>query len=142
MCRSTVPSSRTRIATKDRVDHQLYREDMTSESLPTSQSESDVTCPQCHEVQSSDNVRCARCGASLETREQRKARLAEVERSRREAERDSVAIQRIPGFGTNGNQGANFGTRQFFAEMSNQRRRRYIIVLVVFAIGCSFFYSH
>jgi hypothetical protein len=78
----------------------------------------------------------------METEEQRRQRLADLEQSRRAAERSSVAIQRLPGFGVNGEQRANFGTRQFFAEMSNQRRRRFIIVVVVFAIGFAFFWSH
>jgi len=102
----------------------------------------EVTCAKCGEVQSSDYVLCARCGASLETKEQRKERLAVIEQSRREAERVSVAIQRLPGFGTNGTKGESFGTRQYFASMSNQRRRRFMIVLVVFVIGFAFIWSH
>ncbi len=59
--------------------------------------------------------------------------------SRREAERNDVSIQRITG-GVNGNQRASFFSQQFFAEMSNQMRRRYayvfggIIVLVIVMI--------
>jgi hypothetical protein len=101
-----------------------------------------VTCQKCGEVQSSDNYRCARCGSSLETSEQRKARLAALEQSRREAERDSVSIKRLPGFGTNGPTGESVGARQYFATMSNQRRRRFVIVLVIFALGFAFFWSH
>jgi hypothetical protein len=78
----------------------------------------------------------------LETTALRKVRLAMTEQSRREAERDSVAIQRLPGFGTNGTRQESFGTRQYFASMSNQRRRRFVIVLVVFVIGFAFFWSH
>jgi hypothetical protein len=78
----------------------------------------------------------------LETTEQRKERLAGIEQSRRDAEHDSVSIQRLPGFGVNGSRGESFGTRQYFASMSNQRRRRFVIVLVVFAIGFAFFWSH
>ncbi|HUZ40555.1 MAG TPA: hypothetical protein VMU68_04085 [Acidimicrobiales bacterium] len=115
---------------------------MTSDSSPTNDRVSNVSCPRCHEVQTSDNVRCARCGASLETAEQRNARLAAIEQSRRTAERESVAIQRFPGFGTDGKQGGNFGTRQFFAEMSNQRRRRFIIVLVIVTVGLALLYGH
>lgn len=104
--------------------------------------DSDFTCPKCGEEQGADNLRCARCGNSLETKEQRKGRLAVIEQSRREAERDSVAILRLPGFGTNGITGESFGTRQYFASMSNQRRRRFVIVLVEFTIGFTFFWSH
>ena len=105
-------------------------------------SDSDIACPKCGEEQGADNLRCARCGNSMETTERRKERLAAIEQSRREAERDSVSIQRLPGFGTNGTKGASFGTRQYFASMSNQRRRRFVIVLVVFVIGFAFFWSH
>jgi hypothetical protein len=91
------------------------------------------TCAKCAEVQSSDNFLCARCGASLETTEQRKTRLAALEQSRREAERSDVSIQRFPGFGTNGNPRAVFGSKTFFSEMSHQLRRRYIVAIVVVA---------
>ena len=83
-----------------------------------------ITCPKCGEVQSDTDFLCARCGASLETAEQRKARLHELEMSRREAERNDVSIQRITG-GVNGIPRASFFSQQFFSEMSNQMRRRY-----------------
>jgi hypothetical protein len=101
-----------------------------------------VTCPKCGEEQLADNVRCARCGSSLETTDQRKERLAALEQSRREAERDSVSIQRLPGFGINGPREESFGTRQYFATTSNQRRRRLAIVVVAFVIGMAFVWSH
>lgn len=104
--------------------------------------DSDIVCAKCGEDQSALNLRCARCGGSLETTERRQERLAAVEQTRREAERDSVSIQRLPGFGVNGTRGESFGTRQYFASMSNQRRRRFAIVLVVFAIGFASFWSH
>jgi hypothetical protein len=69
----------------------------------------------------------------LETAEERKQRLAALELSRREAEHDDVSIQRLPGFGANGTPRAVFGTREFFSEMSNQMRRRWIITIVVVA---------
>jgi|ERR1700722_1202460 len=106
---------------------------MTSESSPTGQGQINVTCSQCGELQPSNNVRCARCGTSLETKEQRKARLAELEQSRREAERNDVANERIMGFGLNGTR-ARFGTAEFFSEMSNQLRRRYVIILVIIVV--------
>jgi uncharacterized membrane protein YvbJ len=94
-----------------------------------------ITCPNCGEVQSNGDFLCARCGASLETTEQRKQRLRELEMSRREAERDDVSIQRITG-GVNGIPRASFFSQQFFSEMSNQMRRRYVIVVVaVVAFG-------
>lgn len=98
-----------------------------SETL--SVSEKLITCPNCGELQSSDNLRCARCGIALETKEQRKVRLTALEESRREAERRDVSIQRLPGFGTNGTNASKFGTREYFGQMSNQMRRRYIIAL-------------
>jgi hypothetical protein len=107
---------------------------MTSESPPAGQDEFNVICPSCGEVQPSNNVRCARCGTSLETKERRKTRLAELEQSRREAERNDVANERIMGFGLNGTR-ARFGTAEFFSEMSNQLRRRYVIVLVIIAVA-------
>jgi hypothetical protein len=94
-----------------------------------------ITCAQCGEVQSSDYFLCARCGASLETTEQRKVRLAILEQSRREAERNDVSIQRFPGFGTNGTPRAVFGSRAFFSEMSHQLRRRYYIATVIVAVA-------
>lgn len=97
-------------------------------------SEGLVTCAQCEELQSSDFLRCARCGASLETTQQRRDRLAKLERSRRDAERDDVSIQRIPGFGSNATRGPKFGARGFFDEMSNQRRRRFLITLGVIVV--------
>jgi uncharacterized membrane protein YvbJ len=86
---------------------------------------SEVTCSKCGEVQSSDYFLCARCGMSLETAEQRKRRLQELEMSRREAERNDVSIQRITG-SVNGIPRASFFSQQFFSEMSNQMRRRYM----------------
>jgi hypothetical protein len=100
-----------------------------------------VTCAQCGEVQPKDFIVCARCGASLETKEQRKVRLATLERSRRETERNDVSIQRLPGFGTNGTPRAAFGTRAFFSEMSNQLRRRYILVVVIIVAAAVFLWS-
>jgi len=64
-----------------------------------------------------------------------------LEQSRREAEHNDVSIQRFPGFGTNGTPFAKWGTRQFFNQMSNQLRRRYLIVIVVLAIGIVFLLS-
>jgi hypothetical protein len=99
-----------------------------------------IACPNCREVQSNKDFLCARCGASLETGAQRKERLHDREMSRREAERNDVSIQRITG-GVNGNQRASFFSQQFFAEMSNQMRRRYayvlggVIVLVIIMIN-------
>ena len=97
-----------------------------------------ITCPNCGEVQSNKDFRCARCGTSLETAEQRKERLHELEMRRREAERNDVSIQRITG-GVNGIPRASFFSQQFFSEMSNQMRRRYaytfggiIAVLLIF----------
>jgi uncharacterized membrane protein YvbJ len=90
----------------------------------------DITCPHCGEVQSKDHIRCSRCGESLETTEQREARLALIEQSRREAEREAVLIPRRLG---EMNTGASL--QQFFSEMSNHRRRRLLIVLGVLAIG-------
>jgi len=55
----------------------------------------------------------------METVEQRTVRLAGLEQSRRESERNDVSIHRLPGFGTN-------GAPRAFSEMSNQLRRRYI----------------
>jgi DNA-directed RNA polymerase subunit RPC12/RpoP len=86
-----------------------------------------ITCPKCGEVQSNRDYLCARCGASLETAEQRKQRLHELEMSRRAAERNDVSIQRITG-SVNGNPRASFFSQQFFSEMSNQMRRRYAYV--------------
>jgi hypothetical protein len=83
-----------------------------------------ITCPKCREVQTNKDYRCARCGASLETREERKLRLAKLEQSRRAAERNDVSIQGIMG-GINGNPRASFFSREFCSEMSNQMRRRY-----------------
>jgi len=94
-----------------------------------------VTCPSCSEVQFCGNLLCARCGASLEAKQQRKLRLAELERSRREAERNDVSIQRLPGFGTNGTPIAKWGTHEFFTQMSNQLRRRYFFVFIIIATG-------
>jgi hypothetical protein len=102
----------------------------------------EITCPHRGEIQSKDDFRSARCGESLETKEQHKRRRADLEQSRRETERDSVSIQRFPGFGTNGTRGESFGTRQYFASMSNQRRGPFAIVLVVFAIAFALFWSH
>jgi len=84
-----------------------------------------ITCPKCDEVQSDTNIRCARCGTSLETAAQRTTRLHELEMSRREAERNDVSIQGITGR-VNGNRRASFFSQQFFSEMSNQMRRRYM----------------
>jgi DNA-directed RNA polymerase subunit RPC12/RpoP len=86
-----------------------------------------ITCPKCGEVQSNKDYLCARCGASLETPEQRKERLHELEMSRREAERNDVSIQRITG-GVNGTPRAYFFSQQFLTQMSNQMRRRYAYV--------------
>jgi uncharacterized membrane protein YvbJ len=86
-----------------------------------------ITCPKCGEVQSNTDYLCARCGTSLETTEQRKERLRDIEMARREAERNDVSIQRITG-GVNGIPRASFFSRQFFSEMSNQMRRRYALV--------------
>jgi DNA-directed RNA polymerase subunit RPC12/RpoP len=94
--------------------------------------ETQVTCPHCGEVQSSDNYLCSRCGNSTETKEQRKVRLDALEQSRRAAERSDVSIQRLPGFGTNGVR------RTSLAQMSNQRRRRFIVVIAVLAIAIAF----
>ena len=101
-----------------------------------------ITCPKCGEVQSNKDFLCARCGASLETTEQRKQRLHELEMARREAERNDVSIQRITG-SINGVARASFFSRQFFSEMSNQMRRRYLytlagviaVVIVMIALG-------
>ena len=101
----------------------------------------EIDYPKCHEVQPKIDFRCARCGASLETKEPRKARLAVLEQSRREAERDDVAIQRLPGFGTNGTPSAAFGTRRYWAEMSNERRHLFLVVFLLFSIGLAFFWS-
>jgi uncharacterized membrane protein YvbJ len=98
-----------------------------------------ITCPTCGEVQSDKDYRCARCGTSLETEQQRKQRLHELEMTRREAERNDVSIMRITG-GVNGNQRASFFSQEFFSEMSNQMRRRFafvfggVIVLVIIMI--------
>jgi hypothetical protein len=90
-----------------------------------------IICARCDELQSKDHLRCARCGDSLETKEQRRVRLARLERSRRAAEREDVSIHRIPGFGINGTSGPRFGTKEFFQEMSNQRRRSFIVLGVI-----------
>ena len=97
-----------------------------------------IVCAQCGEDQDAKNIRCARCGASLETTEQRQRRLADLELSRREAERRDVSIQRLPGFGVNGTPRAMFGTKEFFSEMSNQMRRRYYVVVAVVVITIVF----
>jgi hypothetical protein len=88
-----------------------------------------ITCPKCDEVQTNKNYLCARCGSSLESADQRRERLHELEMSRREAERNDVSIQRITG-GVNGNQRASFFSQQFFSEMSHQMRRRYLFTFV------------
>jgi uncharacterized membrane protein YvbJ len=86
-----------------------------------------ITCPKCGEVQSNKDYLCSRCGTSLETTEQRKVRLHDLEMSRREAERNDVSIQRITG-GVNGIPRASFFSQQFFSDMSHQMRRRYAYV--------------
>ncbi len=84
-----------------------------------------ITCPKCGEVQSNKDFLCARCGTSLESAQQRKQRLHDLEMTRREAERNDVSIQRITG-SVNGNPRASFFSKEFFSEMSNQMRRRYL----------------
>jgi uncharacterized membrane protein YvbJ len=101
----------------------------------------EITCAQCGEVQSSDQIRCARCGTSLETNDQRRLRLSLLEQSRREAERNDVAIERLPGFGINGTPRARFGSVEFFAGMSNQLRRRYVITAAILAIFLVFAFT-
>jgi hypothetical protein len=62
--------------------------------------------------------------------------------SRREAERNDVSIQRITG-SVNGIPRASFFSQQFFSEMSNQMRRRYLIVIVaVVAVGIALIATH
>jgi len=101
-----------------------------------------VTCPKCGEAQSTKNYQCARCGASLETPEQRKKRLRDLEMSRREAEKNDVSIQRITG-SVNGNPRASFFSPEFFSEMSNQMRRRYLYVVIgVIAVGAAMIATH
>jgi len=101
-----------------------------------------ITCPACGEVQSNADFLCARCGASLETKDQRRQRLRDIEMSRREAERNDVSIQRITG-SVNGIPRASFFSQQFFSEMSNQMRRRYLIVIVaVVAVGIALIATH
>lgn len=90
-----------------------------------------VTCTQCGEVQSSSDLLCSRCGAAMESGDHLTVRLAELEQSRREAERNDVSIHRLPGFGTNGSPRA-------FSEMSHQLRRRYIIASVVAGLAFVF----
>lgn len=94
----------------------------------------DVTCPLCAEVQDDRSIRCARCGHSLETDGQRRSRLAAIEQARREAEREDVSIERLPGFGFNGTPRARFGTIGFFEGMSNQLRRRYVFMLAIVVV--------
>jgi uncharacterized membrane protein YvbJ len=94
-----------------------------------------VACAQCGETQSSGNVRCAKCGASMETDEQRRVRLARLEQTRREGERNDVSIHRLPGFGTN-------GTSRSFGEMSHQLRRRYIIAASLAVLAFVFIIVH
>jgi hypothetical protein len=62
--------------------------------------------------------------------------------SRREAERNDVSIQRITG-SVNGIPRASFFSQRFFSEMSNQMRRRYLIVIVaVVAVGIALIATH
>ena len=107
-------------------------------------SNSDVTCPECDEVQSRDAIRCARCGHTWGSAEQRRQRRATIEQARREAERNDVSIERIRGFGFNGTPRARFGTAEFFQGMSNQLRRRYVIVLAIAVLVsvCAILYGH
>jgi len=97
-----------------------------------------IVCAQCGEGQDAKNIRCARCGATLETTEKRQRRLADLEQSRRDAERNDVSIQRLPGFGLKGTPRAMFGMKEFFSEMSNQMRRRYYVVVAVVVIAVVF----
>ncbi|MGD0691452.1 MAG: hypothetical protein ABSA22_03845 [Acidimicrobiales bacterium] len=78
----------------------------------------------------------------METKDQRRQRLRDIEMSRREAERNDVSIQRITG-SVNGIPRASFFSQQFFSEMSNQMRRRYLIVIVaVVAVGIALIATH
>ncbi len=104
--------------------------------------ETEITCWHCGEVQSSGDDLCARCGELSETTEEHAERLAALEQARRERERVLEAIEWLPGFGTNREERGNVGTRQFFLEMTIQRRRRFIVVIVLFIVSVAFLYGH
>jgi len=102
--------------------------------------DSEVTCPKCGEVQLNHDFLCARCGASLETNEEHKERLAVLEQSRREAEHNDVSIQRFPGFAPMARHSRS-GHASVFQPDVEPAARRYLIVIVVLAIGIVFLLS-
>ncbi|HEY5438722.1 MAG TPA: hypothetical protein VIJ99_07465 [Acidimicrobiales bacterium] len=87
-----------------------------------------IECPDCHEVNTPATIRCARCGRSLETDDQRRIRLAKIERGRRDAERDSANFPRLSRTGP-------FNLARSVDAMSSQRLRRILLVIAAIGVG-------
>jgi hypothetical protein len=90
-----------------------------------------IECRACGEINRQDTLECARCGASLLSAEQLRDHRANIERWKREAERESVD------YPTLGNQvldrlsGKPQTRGAYFGSISNYRKRVGLLCLLV-----------
>ncbi len=89
------------------------------------------TCPSCGEVNKEGTVACARCGRSLLSDAERKERRAQIERWKREAERESVDYATTANLLLDRFTGAATKRRPFFGPISNHRKRIGLLCLAL-----------
>jgi hypothetical protein len=82
-----------------------------------------VECRECREINQPGTVACARCGQTLLSSDQLHERRVQIERWKREAERESVDYPTLANQLLNRFEGTPQNTGSYFGSLSNFRKR-------------------
>jgi uncharacterized Zn finger protein (UPF0148 family) len=82
-----------------------------------------IECRRCGEVNQEGTIECARCGQTLLPDDELRARRAQVEEWKREAERESVDYTTTANLLLDRFSGNSAGKTKYFGTISNHRKR-------------------
>jgi uncharacterized Zn finger protein (UPF0148 family) len=103
----------------------------SSASGPPSTADSPRECRACGEINQPGTVACARCGATLLSADEMKQRRAQIERWKREAERESVDYPTTASALLDRFSGKPRSGVKYFSSISNYRKRVGVLCALV-----------
>jgi hypothetical protein len=99
-----------------------------------STAEPTIECPICHEVNDQGTIACARCGQVLLSNDDMQDRRVQIERWKRQAERESVEYPTMANLLMDRLSGNPQNKGKYFGSLSNYRKRIGLLCLFLPAL--------